>query len=619
MIRLKNEGSRGDCNDDCNSGSEDRTYEPSEGDTPSTTSIGTNELGEYIHKDKKHSNHVLAGLNALRLEGSFCDVSLSVDDIDYPCHRVVLSSCSRYFKAMFSNEMSERSQSRIVINGVDSETLRQLIEYAYTSQVGISRANVQSLLSASNLLDVSSVREACCSYLEHHMDETNCLGIHSFAEVHSCMELQEKAKVFACQYFADVIRQDEFLNLSSSKLIEFLSSDALEVDKEEHIFEAVLLWVNHSPDARNKEFEQVLEHIRLPLMSPYYLLDRVATTAIVTQSSQCMKLVEEAKSYHLLPDRRRERFHKRVRPRRCKAMVDVIVVVGGEDEKVVLRNVDCFNPQTGTWIGLTSLPFAVSKHGVAVTGHNVLYLAGGEYPDGSASKAAWRFDPSTDSWSEMAPMNMARSELGLATVDGFIYAIGGWGGDSRLGSVERYNPATNRWDFVQSLKIPLTSPAVASMNGLLYITGGAVVDDGDGVDMTQCYDPKTDHWTELTPMLIPRSGAVACAINGRVYVMGGWHASSENTNKVECYDPKKNVWELRRSMKEKRYKPGIAVLESSVYVCGGEESWDKHHDSVEVYDPEEDRWCILGVMPHWRSWLGCATIMLPTDFMSEEK
>lgn len=607
------------CMEESNSCTDDRTYDQSDGDTLSTLSGGTTDQGEYVYKDKKHSAQVLSGLNGLRLAGSFCDVSLCVEDSDYPCHRVVLASFSPYFKAMFSNEMAERSQSRIVLNGVESDTLRQLIEYAYTSEIGISRANVQSLLSAANLLDVTPVREVCCTFLEHHMDETNCLGIHTFAELHSCTELRDKARDFACRYFAEVLRHEEFLSLSPSKLIEFLSSDALEVEREEHIFEGVLSWLQHSPDTRKGDFEAVLEHVRLPLMSPYYLLDRVAPLPVIARNEQCLRLVEEAKSYHLLLDRRREHSHKRTQPRHCKSLADVVVVVGGEDEKVVLRNVDCFNPQTGTWMSLSSLPFAVSKHGVAVTGQNILYLAGGEYPDGSASKAAWRFDPAMNSWSEMAPMNIARSELGLATLDGFIYAVGGWEGTTRLGSIERYDPSTNRWEFVQSLKVQLTSPAVASMNGLLYVAGGAIMDDGDGMDLVQRYDPKTDVWTELAPMLIPRSGAVASVLNGHLYVMGGWHASSENTSKVECYDPEKNVWEHRKPMKERRYKPGVAVLGKNIYVCGGEESWDKHHDSVEVYDPESDHWHVLGAMPHWRSWLGCATIMLPMHLMCEEK
>ena len=54
----------------------------------------------------------------------------------------------------------------------------------------------QALLSASNLLEVVAVREACCRFLERHIDSTNCVGIHCFAEAHACHDLTKKAKAY---------------------------------------------------------------------------------------------------------------------------------------------------------------------------------------------------------------------------------------------------------------------------------------------------------------------------------------------------------------------------------------------------------------------------------------
>ena len=45
-----------------------------------------------------------------------------------------------------------------------------------------------------------------------------------------------------------------------------------------------------------------------------------------------------------------------------------------------------------------------SKHGLVVSGQNKVYMAGGEYPDGSASKAVWRYDPTLDVWQEVESM-----------------------------------------------------------------------------------------------------------------------------------------------------------------------------------------------------------------------
>ena len=107
-------------------------------------------------------------------------------------------------------------------------------------------------------------------------------------------------------------------------------------------------------------------------------------------------------------------------------ILQVIVSVGGEDDKVVLRSVEYWDPSTRIWKTLNCLPFAVSKHGLVVSGQGKMYMSGGEYPDGSASRSMWRYDPVLDKWEEMAGMRVPRSELGLAMLDGCVYAVGGW-------------------------------------------------------------------------------------------------------------------------------------------------------------------------------------------------
>lgn len=72
------------------------------------------------------------------------------------------------------------------------------------------------------------------------------------------------------------------------------------------------------------------------------------------------------------------------------------------------------------------------------------------------------------------------------------------------------------------------------------------------------------------------SQALSCrAVDHSCSSLGGWHASTENTDKVECYDPKTNKWTMCAPMKERRYRPGVAVVDGKIYVLGGEEGWDR--------------------------------------------
>nr|XP_057905708.1 kelch-like protein 20 [Doryrhamphus excisus] len=502
---------------------------------------------------------------------------------------------------MFTTDLKESKQERVAINGVEPQMIGMLVSYAYTSEVYISKANVQALLAAANLLDVMAVREACCRFMERQMDEMNCVGIHCFAEAHSCKQLEKRSMDYILEHFSCVCQQEEFLSLCVDKLTEILASDDVNVSSEELVFEAAMLWLNKCP-SRKQSFDKVLEHVRLPLISPYYLHDVIESLDVVKENQGCQRLISEAKDYLLLKDRRRELFCPRTRPRRSTGTSEVIITVGGEDDKVVLRSVESFDPMTNKWKNLACLPFAVSKHGLVVS-DSTLYLAGGEFPDGSASRELWRYDPCFNSWMEMAPMNVARSELGLVMLDGFVYAVGGWEGRYRLASVECYNPHTNSWQFTESVKMAVTSPAVVALDGLLYVTGGAVLEDGDGTDLTQVYNPKTASWTEVSPMQIPRSGSAAC----------GWHASKENTDKVECYNPKTNQWTMCSPMKERRYRPGAAVLDGKIYVLGGEEGWDRYHDTIERFCDVTDTWELVGELPTSRSWLSCVSLLLRKD------
>lgn len=573
---------------------------------------------EYKFIEHSHPNQVLLGLNDLRKAGQFCDVTLSVDGTKFPAHRNVLSSFSPYFRAMFLSKLAESKQSVVALRGIEADMLGLLLDYAYTSSIVITRANVQSLLSAANLLQILPVKDAACDFLERHMDASNCLGIHCFAEQHACTELQNTAKNYALMNFWEVFHQEEFLGLTANKLIELTSSDELEVDKEEAVFQAVARWYNHNPEARKVDFHKVLETVRLPLLSPYFLHDCVESLHVIRQSPECSRLVEEAKLYHLLPDRRSELTSCRTKQRNSADTVEVIVAVGGEDDKVVLRSVECYCTKTRIWRTLNCLPFAVSKHGLVVSGKNTLYLAGGEFPDGSASRSVWRYDPVLDFWLEVASMLVPRSELGLAMLDGFVYAVGGWEGSYRLDSVERYDPSTNSWSLIEPMKLAVTSPAVIAHDGMLYVTGGAILEDGDGIELVQRYDPRNDMWTELAPMLIARSGAAICVLDSCIYVVGGWHASTENTNRVECYSVLKNTWEFKASMLERRYRPGIAVMDGLIYVLGGEEGWDRYHDSIECYNPVTDTWCLVGEMPTSRSWLSCAPLQVKKSICKDK-
>lgn len=71
--------------------------------------------------------------------------------------------------------------------------------------------------------------------------------------------IQIKLKLYLIfRNFRDVGYGEEFLSLTAAKLIEFISSDDLQVFKEETVFQAVIRWFNHNPDERRPDFHKVV-------------------------------------------------------------------------------------------------------------------------------------------------------------------------------------------------------------------------------------------------------------------------------------------------------------------------------------------------------------------------
>ena len=300
-----------------------RTRRPSSDSTASVQGSTIFEE-EYNFVEISHPAQVLTGLNHLRLNRHFCDVTLCVGGQEFSCHKIVLASFSSYFNAMFTGNLAESAQDRVTLNDIEANVMELLVNYAYTSEIIINRQNVQALLSASNLLEILPVKEACCSYLEQNMDETNCIGIHCFAEAHACTDLQKKSKQYILEHFIPVSLQEEYLQLTMDKLTEFLKDDELCVSSEEQAFHSAMRWLDYSTDTRKVNFDKVLEHIRLPLMTPYFLFDTVEKQEVIKDSLRCRALLDEAKTYLLLEDRRPELQTIRTQLRKSSGNVKVV-------------------------------------------------------------------------------------------------------------------------------------------------------------------------------------------------------------------------------------------------------------------------------------------------------
>ncbi|KAG8238147.1 hypothetical protein J437_LFUL017260 [Ladona fulva] len=238
-----------------------------------------------VYTNSQHTQKAFEVMLSMRNQKLLCDVVLVAGSEEIYAHKMVLAACSPYFYAMF-HRFDEKKRGRIHLKDFDPLALKLIIDYVYTSEIRVTEDNVQSLLPAANLLQLTDIRDACCVFLESQLHPTNCLGIRAFADLHNCTNLFNKSENYIERYFKDVVESEEFLALSHQQVKKLVSCDQLGIPSEEIVFESVISWTLHDKN-RLQHLPELMENVRFPLMQYKYLVERVSSHPLMKKDLKC--------------------------------------------------------------------------------------------------------------------------------------------------------------------------------------------------------------------------------------------------------------------------------------------------------------------------------------------
>ena len=253
-----------------------------------------------------------------------------------------------------------------------------------------------------------------------------------------------------------------------------------------------------------------------------------------------------------------------------------------------------------SWTTMEPMPTARAWLGVAVVDGKIYAIVSG---------INYEYDPPTNSWTSKTPMPTPRNSFGIAVVENKIYVIGGSTGDYTYTNVnEVYDPSTDTWETKTSM--PTTRQAMDAnvVDGKIYVIGGGQRTPNDDFDINEVYDPTTDSWTTKTPIPTGVDYYVSAVIDNKIYIMGG--AVSVNLNQV--YDPSTDTWSSGASLPTRVDSAAAGVTAGTtvtqrIFVIGGKRGLDAVNLN-QVYDPETDTWVAGPAMLTARYGLGIAVV-----------
>nr|XP_023700394.1 kelch-like protein 9 isoform X2 [Paramormyrops kingsleyae] len=582
-------------------------YRPPVPSTKPTISVANNSKTEYnvpvpkcdtkVFSSDEHGHAILQGFQQFRLNATLCDVTLVPGDSDetFPVHRVIMSSASDYFKAMFTGGMKERELQVIKLHGVKGLGLKNIISFIYTGSVSLSLASLQDTLEAASFLQVLSVLGFCKELLSSEITIDNCAEVERIASNLHLEEVQVCINEFVLQNFSDLVKSDMYLKLSQSTMEYALANDALKGFSEMALYKVVRAWLDCDPVSHRQHTFSLMSKVRFPLMSPAELLQISQEDVSLRADTDCVNLLLEASNYQMMPFLQPALQTERT----CiRSNSTHLLVLGGvmRQQLVVSKELRLYDEEAQAWKALRPMDGPRYQHGVALIG-NFLFIVGGQDNYDTKGKTAvdtvYRYDPRFDRWLQLASLNEKRTFFHLSALKGKLYAVGGRNASGEIDTVECYSLSQNEWTLVSPMTEPHYGHAGTVHGDLMYVSGGITRDTFQ--KELWCYDPEADSWSRRADMTTLRGLHCMCTIGDRLYVMGGNHfrgvSDYDDVLSCEFYSPATDQWTSVAPMPRGQSDVGVTVFQGYVYVVGGY-SWNNRCmvDVVQRYDPEGDVW-----------------------------
>ena len=571
-------------------------------------------------QSNNHSSQMLEQFSTLRTERVLCDGTIIASGEHFSVHRIILASCSEYFRDIFKRNDNLRDIQ--LGNAISKLGVELLLQYAYTSKITLTLENVHTVLLAAVHLRMSQVTELCIDYLTSTLNVQNCVQLLQLAERNNFDKLKKSVQDFIVDEFLQVSETSGFQELNADQVTFFISQDRMAAGSEMQLFMVAAKWLEYDRATREQYAPQLMRHIRFPLISSNELVDHVQSHDFMMNNPECHQLLLEALNYHLVPHRQHNLQNSRTRMR---SVNEVVLTTGGElPRQEVSNQIMIFDESHHRWKKLTTMPLRRVDHSIAVLNH-FLYIAGGQVTLNSNGKESigtvHRYDPRFNTWLQMCPMQQRRAFFHLAALGDSLYAIGGKNEQGALSSAEVYSTTENKWKYLKGLPEKKYALAGCCIKNKLFVCGG--FSNHKFSRNLYLYGQEGDDWIPRCPMNTARGFHMMCSVRDMIYVMGGNHLNTYGDRvdvmSVEKYDPLHDHWITVSPMLTGLSMAGSSVTENNkIFIVGGYNGLSRQREKdIHRYNVAEDEWDVVGELPKASLRMACCTLTLPYNLFQE--
>jgi N-acetylneuraminic acid mutarotase len=299
-----------------------------------------------------------------------------------------------------------------------------------------------------------------------------------------------------------------------------------------------------------------------------------------------------------------------------------VLVVGGQTSTGPLSSAEIYDPASNAWSGTGKLTAPRFGHSATLLIDGRVLVAGGSGPGNLALNSAELYDPATGTWAAAGTMHDARFFHSAVTLlNGHVVVAGGVTVPSTspasvpasgtLNTVEMYDPVTNSWrqlapmnarrahhtatmlpGAVHAAPARAGAPQGLTLESRILVAGGST--DGQALNSSELYDTRTQGWTATTNnMSAAREMHTATVLRNQTILVCGGSNQENPIASVEVFTPGPNSWALAtQPMHMARARHTATLLNSGRVLIAGGKAGAVALDSTELFDPNTLAWTV---------------------------
>ena len=245
-------------------------------------------------------------LNDLWEQGLLLDAAIRTDkQRTVRAHAAVLAAHSPYIRGLLTSGLAESAgeedhQGEISLLDVDHNAMAAIVACMYSGEIALTPANATPVIKAANMLQITAIEKAACSYLVVRMQPETAIKALAFAEqLAACgsqgEELHRQCLEYVHANFAECAASEDFLGVEAGALGQLIGADALLADPDEGVvLQALHRWFDYAPQERAASLEALLPLVRFPLLpsAAQFALKDDALLALVPSSLSLSLMTE---------------------------------------------------------------------------------------------------------------------------------------------------------------------------------------------------------------------------------------------------------------------------------------------------------------------------------------